>query len=134
MCQHVCQLSYRQTLPTLVNDRMVAFGELLERWLDRSGMTKIALCRALGVSRPYLYSVLSGDVPPPVPDKQLLIAQILDLDSTDAAELFDTAARERREIPADIARYYLIDERHRCEFRMERAEELEATWKNAGPR
>jgi len=45
-----------------------------------------------------------------VPDKQLLIAQILDLDSTDAAELFDTAARERREIPADIARYYLIDD------------------------
>jgi len=112
----------------------VTFGELLRYLLDRSGMTKVAVCRALGVSRPYLYSVMSGDAPPPVPEKQFRIVQILDLDSSDAAQLFEAAARERHELPADIAHYYLSNERHRYDLRRERANEVQATWKDAGSR
>jgi transcriptional regulator with XRE-family HTH domain len=102
--------------------------------VERKGLTKIALCKQLGVSRPYLYSVLAGEVAPPVPERQFRIAQILELDSAEATELFEVAARERNELPADIANYYLADARHRRDFRRTHAREMQATWKDVGSR
>lgn len=78
------------------------YGEYLKELLDGSSLSKTKLCATIGVSRPYLYAVFSGATPPPVPSKQLAIANLLPATNEQKSILFDLAANERNEMPADI--------------------------------
>ncbi len=103
------------------------FGELLKNLIESRGIAKSALCRQLGVSRPYLYAIFSGDVVPPVADRQVQIADILGLERSERAIFFDAAADEREELPADIVAYYMRSLKNRNEFRKQRALEIHGT-------
>lgn len=100
------------------------FGELFKSLIERRGIAKSALCRQIGVSRPYLYAVLSGEASPPVAEKQAQIANLLGLTNSERAAFFDAAAAERDELPADIAEYYLSSATRRREFRRQRVVDL----------
>ena len=81
------------------------YGELLKELVDRNGLSKSGLCSDLGISRPYLYAVFSGTTPPPVPEKQKKIVSLLPVSNEERSALFDLAANERGELPADIVDY-----------------------------
>lgn len=81
----------------------MSYGTYLKELVDSKGITKTDICAELGVSRPYLYAIFSGTTPPPVPEKQRQLVTLLNLDSGQADLLYDLAAREREELPADIA-------------------------------
>lgn len=81
------------------------YGELLKELVDKNGLSKSGLCSSLGISRPYLYAVFSGTTPPPVPEKQKKIASLLPITNEEKSALFDLAASERGELPADIVDY-----------------------------
>ncbi|WP_419044389.1 helix-turn-helix domain-containing protein [Enorma massiliensis] len=89
---------------------------MLSDFIEKNGVSKVELCRRAKISRPYLYSILSGDVKPPTRDIQLRIADSLALDDRDRYRLFDSAALERDEIPADVVDY-LRDSKNRSEIR-----------------
>ena len=92
------------------------FGQILSDLIAEYGVSKVELCRRALVSRPYLYSILSGEVKPPTREIQLRIASSLNLNQFDSCLLFDAAALERNEVPADMADY-LKDANNRSELR-----------------
>lgn len=81
----------------------MAYGEVLKAFIDSSGISKTYICESLGISRPYLYAVFSGATPPPVPEKQIQLADLLNANKEQRSMLFDLAASERNEPPADVA-------------------------------
>lgn len=96
--------------------RVTVFCELLDSYIKSVGLSKAELCRKARISRPYLYSVLSGESKPPTYELQIRIADCLRLDDDSRAKLYDEAAQERGEIPADIIDYFQAYE-HISEFR-----------------
>ena len=92
------------------------FGDTLDSFIKDAGLTKAELCREVRISRPYLYAVLSGESKPPTFEVQIRIADCLRLDWDSRAILFDEAAQERREIPADVMDYFQSRD-HVSEFR-----------------
>lgn len=80
----------------------MSYGTYLKELIDSKRVTKTAVCAELGISRPYLYAIFTGATPPPVPEKQRQLVAFLNLDEGQADLLYDLAAREREELPADI--------------------------------
>lgn len=94
-----------------------AFGSYLKDLVEQKGISKVKLCREVGFSRPYLYAIFSGDSQPPVASRQLQLAECLGLSRSEREKMFDLAAIQRNETPADIALYYGKDPEHRREVR-----------------
>lgn len=92
------------------------FGDALERAISYSQVSKTQLCRIVGISRPYLYSIIAGDSRPPSFTVLIRIADELELTDDDRWKLYDLAAEERGEVPADIFAYFM-DSQHVYDFR-----------------
>ena len=80
------------------------FGDLLREKIKQSGMSQSAFYRAVDITKPYFYDILSGKVNPPPPDVQFRMVDNLELDEDERTEFFNLAAEERKEIPADIVK------------------------------
>lgn len=84
----------------------MSYSELLMTFKNQKNISNNALAKMLGISSVYLGEILNGKKKPPQSEIQMKIMTVLGLDSYKRSLLFDLAAQERNEIPADI--YFLI--------------------------
>ena len=78
------------------------FGEILVDLIDKRKMTKVQFYTQLGIKKPYFYDIITGKVNPPPRERQLEIVKILQPTKEQIISLFNAAANERNEVPADI--------------------------------
>lgn len=88
----------------LTVDDNIRFCVLLAQMIKKANMTNVKFYTELGIKKPYFYDILSGKVNPPPPDRQFAMLKLLNPTDEDAALFFDLAAKERDEVPADIAK------------------------------
>lgn len=81
-----------------------AFGQYLVDQIKVAGMSQEVFYTKVGITKPYFYDLLHSDPPPAALQRR--IAAVLDeqtgIDLCRQRMLFDLAAQEREEIPADI--------------------------------
>lgn len=93
------------------------FCDLLSDMIKSAKMTHIDFYTKLGIKKPYFYEILKGNTNPPPPEKQFKMIEILNpTDKDQVICFFELAAKERKEVPADIA-VYLNDKSIRSEIR-----------------
>jgi transcriptional regulator with XRE-family HTH domain len=81
------------------------FGELLKQLIKKEGLSQQDFHTKVGIGKPYFYDIVSGKVAPPPPEVQYRMIGILTKATLDEKNrFFDIAAKERNEIPADIAK------------------------------
>ena len=81
------------------------FGELLKQLIKKEGLSQQDFHTKAGIGKPYFYDIASGKVCPPPPDVQMrMVSALTKLTNDEKNAFFDIAARERHEIPADIAK------------------------------
>lgn len=100
----------------LTVDDSCKFCELLALMIKEANLSNVKFYTALGIKKPYFYDILSGKVSPPPPNRQFAMIKLLNPTEEQRALFFDLAARERNEVPADIAEK-LQDKELRCELR-----------------
>ena len=96
----------------------IRFCELLSKMIKKSGMSQAEFYQKLKIKKPYFYDILGGKINPPPPTKQFSMIEILNPDEQTRNLFFELAAKERREVPADIAKY-LEQENRRIAIRLE---------------
>lgn len=101
----------------------LAFGEYFRNLIEGSEMSKTDICKEMGISRPYLYSVFAGEKTL-APDKQLAAVELLKLFGDQRSSFYDLAAKDRGEIPIDIVEI-LADEKCRRDVRMRYRNEID---------
>lgn len=87
----------------LIVDDSMKFCNLLAQMIKEANLSNVMFYTALGIKKPYFYDILSGKVNPPPPNRQFAMLQLLNPKPEQIALFFDLAARERNEVPADIA-------------------------------
>ena len=86
-------------------DSSVKFGELLKQYIRKEEITQQKFYETVGIGKPYFYDIVSGKVCPPPPDVQMrMVSALTKLTADEKNAFFDIAARDRKEIPADIAK------------------------------
>lgn len=80
-----------------------AFGYFLRKMIKQTEISQAAFYKAVEITKPYFYDILSGKVNPPPPDVQYKMIDKLNLDNQQKNEFLNLAAEGRGEIPADIA-------------------------------
>lgn len=88
-------------------DRGVSPGEILRELIKKAGMTQNEFYTALGITKPYFYDIISGRTNPPPYPLQLKMMDLLDADVAKRSRFFDSAAKLRGELPADIVQFLL---------------------------
>lgn len=89
-----------------MDEKYNRFCDLLSVMIKNAKMTHTDFYTQLGIKKPYFYDILRGTTNPPPPQKQFKIIEILDIKDADEKSLFfELAAKERKEVPADIAMY-----------------------------
>jgi len=90
------------------------YGGYLIALIKSSDMTQIEFYTKANIKRPYFYDIVNGKVNPPPRERQFDIAKLLKatkkVSQDEIIKLFELAAEERDEVPADIYKY-LSDER-----------------------
>lgn len=81
------------------------YGEILTKLIKDKKMTQEVFYKKLGITKPYFYEIISGKINPPPPDTQIKILRILNPKDEDKEKLMDIAARQRKELPADVMIY-----------------------------
>lgn len=80
-----------------------AFGQYLVDQIKAAGMSQELFYTKVGITKPYFYDLLNSA---PQPQIQRKMVEVLDAktgpDADRQRKLFDLAAQERNEIPADI--------------------------------
>ncbi len=82
-----------------------SFGNLLRKLIKDAGLSQYGFYSAANITKPYFYDILSGKINPPPFAQQQKFADVLKLDEETRRTFFDTAARERKEMPGDITEY-----------------------------
>lgn len=85
----------------------ISFGEYLKVLIKDAGMTQYDFYTSLGIKKPYFYDILSGRTNPPPSKLQFKAMEILNADKETQNHFFDLAAKERGDIPADIANWVI---------------------------
>ena len=85
----------------------ISFGDYLKKLIKDAGMTQHEFYTAPGITKPYFYDILSGKVNPPPPELQFRAMEILNADSDSRKLFFDLAAKGRKDMPADIAKWVI---------------------------
>lgn len=85
----------------------ISFGDYLKKLIKDAGMTQHKFYTALGITKPYFYDILSGRVNPPPPELQFRAMEILKADSDARKLFFDLAAKGRKDMPADVAKWVI---------------------------
>ena len=83
----------------------LCFGNFLKKLIKASGMTQVEFYTALGIKKPYFYDILSGHTNPPPYLLQRRAMDILHPNETAREKFYDLAAKDRKELPADIAQF-----------------------------
>lgn len=73
--------------------------------IKEAGLTQVEFYTRLKIKKSYFYDILSGKVNPPPAEKQFVAITILNPPSVTRESFFDLAAKERHEVPADIAKF-----------------------------
>ena len=81
------------------------YGTILTRIIREKNITQQEFYNQLGIRKPYFYDIVSGKTNPPPPETQLKILRILHPKEKDTRLLLEIAAKERKEMPADILLY-----------------------------
>ena len=89
----------------MIEDNELTFGQLLKVMIKNAGFSNYEFYTQLGIAKPYFYEIIGDRTNPPPPEKQFLIIELLKPDKKAKEQFFDLAAKERNEIPADIAKY-----------------------------
>ena len=86
-------------------DKNMTFGEALKELIKKEGVTQQSFYNQVGIGKPYFYDILSGKVcPPPAEVQTRMVSALKKISKEEKNLLFDIAARERKEVPADIAK------------------------------
>lgn len=85
----------------------ISFGDYLKTLIKDAGMTQHEFYTALGIKKPYFYDILSGRTNPPPPELQFRAMEILNADGETQKHFFDLAAKGRKDMPADIAKWMI---------------------------
>lgn len=86
-------------------DANMTFGELLKELIKNEGITQQAFYSSVGIGKPYFYDIVSGKVcPPPAEVQMRMVSSFKRLTPNMKNLFFDIAAKERHEVPADIAK------------------------------
>ena len=111
-------------------DDNIRFGELLSEMIRGAGITQTHFYTQLKITKPYFYDILSGKAKPPPAEKQLAIVEILKPDIETQKEFFESAARERKEPPADIWQYFIQHKELRDAIRRAKEKDIpDKEWK-----
>ena len=87
----------------------VEFGKFIaEKRLEKDVKLK-PIAERLGVSVTYLSDIIKGRRNPPDKDGLEIFAEMLSLNETEKAEMFDLAGRERNQVSPDLTDY-IMDE------------------------
>ena len=89
----------------MIEDNELTFGQLLKSMIKQARLTNYEFYSQLGIAKPYFYEIIGDRTNPPPPDKQFAIIELLNPDKITKERFFDLAAKERREVPADIVKY-----------------------------
>lgn len=81
------------------------YGKLITKIIKDKNMTQAEFYNKLGIKKPYFYDIIGGKINPPPSEIQIKILKILKPKEEERRKLLDIAARERKEIPADIMMY-----------------------------
>lgn len=97
------------------------FGEYLVTEIKAAGMSQEEFYTAVGIAKPYFYDILTAS-PPPI-DLQNRMLHVLNAktgeDSERTSMFYDLAAKERKEIPADIRKLIIDNPQKMREIRSE---------------
>ncbi len=88
----------------MISNNSKKFCGLLAQMIKEADLTNVEFYTALGIKKPYFYDILSGKVNPPPSDRQFAMLKLLDPTEEERTLFFDLAAKERNEVPADIAK------------------------------
>lgn len=81
------------------------YGELITKIIKDKKMTQAEFYNKLKIKKPYFYDIIGGKINPPPSEIQIKILKILKPKEEERRKLLDIAAKERKEIPADIMMY-----------------------------
>lgn len=97
------------------------FGEYLVAEIKSAGMSQEEFYTAVGIAKPYFYDILTAS-PPPI-DLQNRMLSVLNTKTGENSErtntFYDLAAKERKEIPADILKLIIDNPQKMGEIRAE---------------
>lgn len=85
------------------------FGAFLRRMKVVKDFRLRPVAEKTGISLTYLSDILHGRRLPPDREKLELLAQALGVTEAERYEMYDAAARDRKEVPADLVDY-IMDE------------------------
>lgn len=101
------------------------FGQYLVEQIKAAGMSQELFYGEVGITKPYFYDLLKSA---PQPQIQRKMVEVLDAqtgpDADRQRKLFDLAAQERDEIPADIDALVRLDARNWNKIRVLLSENL----------
>lgn len=90
------------------------YGGYLVGLIKLSGMTRVEFYTRVNIKRPYFYDIVTGKANPPPRERQYDIVRLLkatnQVSQEEIVRLFELAAKERDEVPADIY-IYLNDDK-----------------------
>ncbi|WMJ77843.1 helix-turn-helix transcriptional regulator [Sedimentibacter sp. MB35-C1] len=89
----------------MINKDNIRFCDLLSELIKNANMTQTAFYTKLGIKKPYFYDILTGKANPPPPQRQFAMIEILEPNESNRILFFELAAQERKEVPADIAKF-----------------------------
>ena len=92
-----------------------SFGQLLDEMISESEYSNREFYEKLKIKKVYFYDIIKGRMKPPPADKQIEIVKILNPSTSKRNLLFELAAKERNEFPADLNAY--IDKESRNSIR-----------------
>ena len=79
-----------------------SFGQLLDEMISESEYSNRECYEKLKIKKVYFYDIIKGRMKPPPAEKQFEIIKILKPDDDKCRQLFELAAIERNEFPADL--------------------------------
>lgn len=86
-------------------DNDLSFGSFLKSLIKDAGLTQMEFYRKWGIKKPYFYDIVSGRINPPPAELQFKAMEILNATPETRVTFYDLAAKDRGDIPADIAQW-----------------------------
>ena len=86
---------------------MSKFQTFLNRKLKKNELSKNKFAKMLGVTSTYVGQLTNGNKPPPDRNLQIKIAENLDMNRIEKEKFYNSTAKEKNDIPADIYEHIL---------------------------
>lgn len=83
----------------------MTFGNFFKELIRKNGFSQSDFYREWGIKKAYFYDIVSGRTNPPPHELQIKAMEILAVDQDNKIRFYDLAAKERKDIPADISEW-----------------------------